>query len=444
MSGLDTRDLRILKHYADTNNRELYWNYLANKPGNDGYGLLALGVVRNDNAPGATANAHAAHMARARDQVQLSERGWNSFGGDLMKGDFQRRLEHSGDGRPDLALNLPANDVQRVHDHTFQNHKIDPDAWTPRELLQNAREKGGEAEAQRIWSYMLDNTGRGLQRMGLTSVDVLRYADGPGDFADYMGRMALARGAALVSRDTSDPDVIGATSFYVRRDKATGLWYEHAESGEHPMLPRRITDPRELRDLEDTRNLRLERQQQRQDFHPEDPNRFRPVLRSPRLLSDAGDDVSPDAPGQASSMVATSTDARDPAHPRHALYASTQSAVERLDASMCRAGDDASTRMTASLFALASERGFRQVDHALLSTCTGQAPAGAQVFIVQGDLENPGKLRAQMPTSAAIGTSVTESLQREEARHLTATIAPTFAEPQQNLAPPRGPVLARA
>ncbi len=54
--GLTAQDLKILESYAVADNRELYFNYLAHKAGNDGYPLLALGVVRNDNAPGATAN----------------------------------------------------------------------------------------------------------------------------------------------------------------------------------------------------------------------------------------------------------------------------------------------------------------------------------------------------------------------------------------------------
>ena len=59
MSGLSKKDLAILAHYAKEGNRVLYWNYLAQIPGNDGYGLLALGVVRNDNIPGTVANTYA-------------------------------------------------------------------------------------------------------------------------------------------------------------------------------------------------------------------------------------------------------------------------------------------------------------------------------------------------------------------------------------------------
>lgn len=63
--GLSRQDLDILETYAETGNRELYFNYLAQKQGNDGYGLLARGVVRNDNNPGTTANSFADRQARA-------------------------------------------------------------------------------------------------------------------------------------------------------------------------------------------------------------------------------------------------------------------------------------------------------------------------------------------------------------------------------------------
>lgn len=66
MSGLTPKDIRILQHYAEHGNRELYWNYLAQLPGSDGYGLLALGVTRNDNLPGQVANGDAQNHARSQ------------------------------------------------------------------------------------------------------------------------------------------------------------------------------------------------------------------------------------------------------------------------------------------------------------------------------------------------------------------------------------------
>lgn len=66
MSGLTQRDIRILSNYASTGNRELYWNYLSQLPGSDGYGTLALGVVRNDSLPGRVANSYAQDYAQAQ------------------------------------------------------------------------------------------------------------------------------------------------------------------------------------------------------------------------------------------------------------------------------------------------------------------------------------------------------------------------------------------
>lgn len=113
MPGLTQDDLRILSAYARQENRELYWNYLAHKDGNDGYGLLALGVVRNDNAPGATANIFADN--RARDGgIRMSEREWNQFGVNLMRRDLDERRGQLDAGHPDLALNLPVRDAGRM------------------------------------------------------------------------------------------------------------------------------------------------------------------------------------------------------------------------------------------------------------------------------------------------------------------------------------------
>lgn len=147
--ALDQRDIDILSSYAETGNRELYWNYLAGVPGNDGYGALALGVVRNDNMPGATANAYAQAYAREHDGKVLTEREWDSFGVDLMKRDYVARSERFRSGETQLALNLPARDIQKAHDDSFNNIQIDPNAWTPRKLLEAAHQRDIE-EKHRI------------------------------------------------------------------------------------------------------------------------------------------------------------------------------------------------------------------------------------------------------------------------------------------------------
>ncbi len=45
----------------------MYWNYLSQLPDADGYGTLALGVVRNDSLPGRVANSYAQDYARDQE-----------------------------------------------------------------------------------------------------------------------------------------------------------------------------------------------------------------------------------------------------------------------------------------------------------------------------------------------------------------------------------------
>lgn len=407
MAGLDEKDIEILKYYAQDGNRELYWNYLAHKQGNDGYGLLALGVVRNDNAPGATANAFADRQAR-EDGVRMSERQWNGFGVDLMRSDFeQRELYQKKAHRPDLALNLPVKDVEAVHDATFQKHHINPNGWTPRELLDAARRRGGEPEAEKVWSMMLDNSALGLNRAGFTMNDVRKYDDAQLDAMSYIGRMTAARALAHEARPIADPDRIGARSFYYERDARTGAWSNWVDGGDQT-IAQPVRDPQQLRELDDTRALRLERQQLRERFHPEDPYRHQPILRSPQTLAEAD----PVQAGPAVAQAARTSDPTEPGHPRHALYQQCAAGTQALDRQLGRSPDADSACMAASVTDLAARNGLQRVDHVLLSEHGRTAQPGELVFVVQGDPKDPAHLRAHMSTEEAIRTPVAQSFER--------------------------------
>lgn len=184
MGGLTQKDIRILTAYADSGNRELYWNYLSQLPGADGYGTLALGVVRNDSLPGRVANSYAQEHARTQHDdgsrfpnAVLSERQWEAFGQSLLKQDLVLRQYWSQQQRPELALNLPGKDVMTAHDRAFEQHRLDPNCWTPRVLLQAALEKSGPQKLEQIWTNMLDNDGVGLPRVGSTSRDAFTRWD---------------------------------------------------------------------------------------------------------------------------------------------------------------------------------------------------------------------------------------------------------------------------
>jgi len=102
-------------------------------------------------------------------------------------------------------------------------------------------------------------------------------------------------------------------------------------------------------------------------------------------------------------------------HPDHALYQQVRGGVAALDARHGREFDETSERMSASLLVLAKDSGLERVDHVLLSQATPESHAGRNLFVVQGEPENPAHLRAAMPTEQAAQAPVEQSLQQLEA-----------------------------
>ena len=413
MSGLTGQDLRILAHYAEHGNRELYWNYLAQKEGADGYGVLALGVVRNDSMPGAVANHFADNLARA-DGRTLSEREWERFGEDLVRRDLALRTRHFEDGRADLALNLPVDDVQRAHDGAFREARIDPNAWTPRQLLEAARRQGGEQAAQQVWANMLDSRGLGLARMGITSVDVLwTYNDAQLPATRYLGTLTGASALAAVDRARTDPDVIGARDFYYQYDRRGGQWSSVA-NGEFGPHIRTVTDPRRVEELNDARAVRLESQAQRDDFHPDDPNRGRPVARSPFTLAEAGDAQDP-AVQLASSRGAMRQPSVPADMPDHPLFQQAFAAIARRDAELGREPDGNSRMIALAGAGIAARGGYGRIDDIVFNVATEKLAAGERFFVLQGGRDDPAHLRESMPTRDALAMTA-EQAQREMAQ----------------------------
>ncbi|WP_349999337.1 XVIPCD domain-containing protein [Stenotrophomonas lacuserhaii] len=102
-------------------------------------------------------------------------------------------------------------------------------------------------------------------------------------------------------------------------------------------------------------------------------------------------------------------------HPDHALYQQVRDGVAALDARHGRDFDETSERMSASLLVLAKDSGLERVDHVLLSQATPESHAGRNLFVVQGEPDNPAHLRAAMPTEQAAQAPVEQSLQQFEA-----------------------------
>ena len=103
-----------------------------------------------------------------------------------------------------------------------------------------------------------------------------------------------------------------------------------------------------------------------------------------------------------------------PEHPDHALYQQVRAGVAALDARHGREFDETSERMTTSLLVLAKDNGLERVDHVLLSQATPESHAGKNLFVVQGEPDNPAHLRASIPTEQAAQTPVEQSVQQLE------------------------------
>ncbi|WP_223202941.1 XVIPCD domain-containing protein [Stenotrophomonas sp. 169] len=224
--------------------------------------------------------------------------------------------------------------------------------------------------------------------------------------------MGLARtNAGLFPTPNSDPDKIDRDGKTYSFHAESGTWSGQAPIESRIAIKLPVTDPALIEALNDRRALRQEREQLRTQFHPDDPNRSRPIQASPWLFTDA----SPVQEPSSATMQARITGAADPTepeHPRHALYQQCIEGVHALDARLGRAPDQHSARMVASLTTLAVSSGLERVDHVLLSVRGTETAAGERVFVVQGDPGDPAHQRAHMPTEQATSTSTKQSFQQ--------------------------------
>ncbi|SOU02924.1 Hypothetical Protein LMG19146_03004 [Xanthomonas arboricola pv. fragariae] len=410
MSGLSEQDLEILSSYANKGNRELYWNYLSQLDGADGYGTLALGVVRNDSLPGQVANNYAQDYAKTQHDTgsrfadaELSERQWEEFGQTLLKKDFELRQAWFDKERPDMALNLPGKDVMRAHDQAFLDHELDPNCWTPRVLLQAALEKSGPQKLEQIWANMLDNEYGGAARIRNTGYETFAQM-GLAAGSQYLAKLGTTEAIQMLEgRSAVDPNVIGSNSFYAMYFEKEQKWMNVSAGGGHLSM-REETHPGRIAELDDARAVRLERQQKATQFHEHDPHRS--ITRSPLTASVDG---LPDRMQPPTKLADIGPEHRD-----YALLQQVRAGVNAIDAQAGRTPDENSERLIASVMTLARQNNLDRADHVVLSQQTTDSPAGRNVFVVQGELNNPVHLRAHMPTDMAVQTPVEQSLQQLE------------------------------
>jgi hypothetical protein len=263
------------------------------------------------------------------------------------------------------------------------------------------------------WKMMLNNPSLGLDRAGRTLQGTFtRYNDEHLREWDYSGRMAKAYVMAAVDRPNTEPDTIGAKSVYHQRG-SNGRWTLVSEGFDVapsiPVSPSEMRsehperNPARIRELEDTRQLRLHIRDLRDDFHPDDPNRNRDVkiklspkvaeadlpaeerqLAFAQLAQTRGFDL-PAHNGDASPTLASATAGPlrldDPAHPNAAMMGTLVNVVYARDDQLGRSRDQLSIDLAAALVEKARERDLPTIGFALFT------PDGSKVAIT--DTQDP-------------------------------------------------------
>ncbi|MDR1075233.1 MAG: hypothetical protein LBL59_02720 [Xanthomonadaceae bacterium] len=91
-------------------------------------------------------------------------------------------------------------------------------------------------------------------------------------------------------------------------------------------------------------------------------------------------------------------DAPPPGHPDYAMYQQALAGVHQLDLEHNRIPDEYSERLAINLTMLAKQNGFSRIDHVMLSGRGNHAKYAENVFVVQGNLDEPSHERAFMKT----------------------------------------------
>ncbi|MBH1444604.1 XVIPCD domain-containing protein [Stenotrophomonas hibiscicola] len=129
-------------------------------------------------------------------------------------------------------------------------------------------------------------------------------------------------------------------------------------------------------------------------------------------------------------------------HSNDPLLSQIHQGVARLDAERGRDFDATSENISASLYALAKANGLTQVDHVLLSDRTAQPDAAQNIFIVQGERNDPAQLRASMPTAVAAQTPAETSFERAEQLSQSAQVRTQDELQQRQVQEQSGPRMA--
>jgi len=375
--------------------------------------------------PGAVANLYAQNHARQHDHKELSEREWETFGIDLIRGDLALRKDHVSKHQYALALNLPAKEVQQAHADALDHAHISHDAWTPNKLFDAAHRYGGEPEMEKVWHQMLDNHRWGFDRSFHTLADLAhRYNDRQLDALAYTKDLGVAYAEAIESRPTNNPDTIGTQSFYYAYDAHSRGWNLVVETSPRSALEamsqpdrlvRPVTDPQTLARLDDARAVRLERHAKATQIAPGDP--CVALAASPFVLSDARSTQPAENPW-------AGLGAHAPDHAGYPLYAALKQRVPQ-------ASDDRLMQFTAACHA-------NRITADNLSTVHLDEANMRMLFAGSSLLATPASVDLKAPPPQACQSI--EHMQQHD--HQQAQTMDQVRAPQAPLHQPQGPMLA--
>lgn len=226
MAGLTRQDLDILLHYAEQGNRGLYWHYLANQPGSDGYAALTLDALRHNSQQGMALNHYLilfTSMVKGTDFTELDQEQLDIA---LMVKDLNERRKLVAQGKNLMALNLPVEQVIQSHQEAFELLDIDPDGWFANIWLKAARKRNQQA-AQQLWLQLIHQRGQGIAQQLATQEEEEWLLDET-DFntADHETRLKMAwRRAARDRRYHTPWHIAHRHRKFVYHNK-NRMWYE--------------------------------------------------------------------------------------------------------------------------------------------------------------------------------------------------------------------------
>ncbi|MGO1069555.1 XVIPCD domain-containing protein [Lysobacter sp. CA199] len=105
-------------------------------------------------------------------------------------------------------------------------------------------------------------------------------------------------------------------------------------------------------------------------------------------------------------------DPRQPGHPDHKMHDSINSGVQAIYARQGMSFDESGDRTVAASLASAKQSGLQRADHVVPGNA---AKSGVDIFVVEGDLQDPAHKRAQVNTAVAAQIPVDASLQQVDA-----------------------------